>query len=202
MENDEQKSNFWQIGLAAVTLLISLIQIFLNASTHTIEYWELGTLVSGIFLFLMELFFVPGFGFIGILGLALMFLGSFLLQIPNQGFDFSLVAPSTWATALAASILGWLSTTGGILYLLPKFLRNSRLSLNTSMSKELGYLANKSEEDLTGKTGIAFTVLRPSGKIKIEDGVYDAATMGEFIEPETAIYVLGKEGSTWKVRKL
>lgn len=200
-EKQQNNSTFWQIALASATLLVSLIQIFLNASFSTIEAWELYTLLGGVSLFLVELFLIPGFGFIGIFGLTLMFLGTFLLQIPNQGFDFSLVKPETWASALIASILGWLSTTAGILYFVPKFLLNSRFSSKGTFSKEQGYLANPITEDLTGKLGISFTVLRPSGKIKIDEMVYDASTMGEFIDPQTDIIVLGKEGSTWKVRE-
>ncbi|TAE74928.1 MAG: hypothetical protein EAZ85_03560 [Bacteroidetes bacterium] len=200
-DEKDNNSNFWQIALAAATLLVSLIQIILNASFSTIEAWELYSLLGGISLFLVELFLIPGFGFVGLLGLTLMFVATFLLQIPNQGFDFSLVSPEVWASALIASILGWLSTTGGILYLVPKFLLNSRFSAKGTLSKEQGYLANPIQEDLTGKLGIAFTVLRPSGKIQIDQKVYDASTMGEFIEPQTSIIVLGKEGSTWKVRK-
>ncbi len=200
-KENQNNSNFWQIALAAATLLVSLIQIILSASFSTIDAWELYTLLGGISLFLVELFIIPGFGFIGIFGLTLMFVATFLLQIPNQGFDFSLVTPEAWASALIASILGWLSTTGGILYFVPKFLLNSRFFTQGTLSKEQGYLANPIQEDLTGKLGIAFTVLRPSGKIQIEQNVYDASTMGEFIEPQTNIIVLGKEGSTWKVRR-
>ena len=47
---------------------------------------------------------------------------------------------------------------------------------------------------------MAYTVLRPSGKVMIDEKIYDAFTRGDYIEKGTAIEVLSSEGTTLKVR--
>ncbi|MDZ7646030.1 MAG: NfeD family protein [Cytophagales bacterium] len=45
-----------------------------------------------------------------------------------------------------------------------------------------------------GKVGKAHTILRPSGKVLIEDEIYDAFTRGDFVEQGDSIEVIGTEG--------
>jgi len=49
---------------------------------------------------------------------------------------------------------------------------------------------------------MAFTVLRPSGKIKIDDNVYDAFTRGDFIEKGKEIEVVNEEGTSLQVKEV
>ena len=54
---------------------------------------------------------------------------------------------------------------------------------------------------MIGKTGSAYTVLRPSGKVMIGDQLYDAFSRGDFIEKGEAIVVIEREGITLKVKR-
>jgi membrane-bound serine protease (ClpP class) len=55
---------------------------------------------------------------------------------------------------------------------------------------------------MNGKRGIAHTILRPSGKIMIDDQIYDAFTRGEYVEQGQEIEVISSEGIALKVKKV
>ena len=55
---------------------------------------------------------------------------------------------------------------------------------------------------MIGKTGSAYTVLRPSGKVLIEGSLFDAYTRGDYIEKNDKIKVINDEGTSLKVKKL
>jgi membrane-bound serine protease (ClpP class) len=55
---------------------------------------------------------------------------------------------------------------------------------------ELGVEANLRE----GDTGTALSILRPSGRAKIGDGIFDVMTNGEFLESGTPVRVLAITG--------
>jgi membrane-bound serine protease (ClpP class) len=46
-----------------------------------------------------------------------------------------------------------------------------------------------------GATGTALSILRPSGRAKIGDGIFDVMTNGEFLELGTPVQVLAITGS-------
>ena len=58
------------------------------------------------------------------------------------------------------------------------------------------------DNTLVGKIGTAYTVLRPSGKVMIDEQVYDAFTRGDYVEKGESVEVLDNEGITLKVRKV
>jgi membrane-bound serine protease (ClpP class) len=55
---------------------------------------------------------------------------------------------------------------------------------------------------MVGKSGIASTVLRPSGKVRIDGVVYDAVSEEGFIEKGQAVKVLRYETGQVYVEKL
>ena len=76
-----------------------------------------------------------------------------------------------------------------------------KLSLQDSIDeKSVKYTTETTS--LIGKQGIAFTVLRPSGKIEIEGEIYDAFTKGNYIEQNENIIVIAEEGASYKVKKV
>lgn len=76
---------------------------------------------------------------------------------------------------------------------LKKFFK--KLVLSMEETKDNGYVAAKPGlEDLTGKTGVAKTTLRPAGTAIIDGEPVDVVTLGEFLEAGTAIVVTSVEG--------
>jgi len=190
--------------LAALTaLILYLVPYYLNGLA---ENWEIIALFIGIILILVEVFVIPGFGVAGIAGITLMVGSMILIMINNDFFNFEMV-PANDIIFSALAIFGGL--TGGVLLLFfggVRFTQSGvfkRISLMDTQAQSDGYTSNfNNTGDLIGKTGTAYTVLRPSGKIMIEDQIYDAFSRGDYIEKGDAVKVLEIEGSTLKVRKV
>lgn len=189
--------------LAALTaLVLYLVPYYLNGLA---ENWEIIALFIGIILILVEVFVIPGFGVAGIAGISLTVGSMILIMLNNDFFNFEMV-PMGDIVSASLAILGGL--TGGVLLLFFGGVRLSqssffkRISLTDTQDHAEGYTSNFNTGDLVGKTGTAYTVLRPSGKIMIEDQIYDAFSRGDYIEKGDTVKVLEIEGSTLKVRKI
>ena len=186
---------------AALTALVFyLVPYYLNGLA---EYWEILTLFVGFILIVAEVFFIPGFGVAGILGITLTLSSLILIMLKNDFFNFDFVPLSDILVAGVVSIGG---ISGGLLLLFfggaklsnTKAFRN--IALMDTQEKEKGFTANFVPEISVGQKGIAHTVLRPSGKININNKIYDAFTRGEYIEKGQTVEVVEIEGSTLKVR--
>jgi membrane-bound serine protease (ClpP class) len=77
-----------------------------------------------------------------------------------------------------------------------------RIALGDTQEVKDGYSVNTFNANLLGQKGKAFTILRPSGKVIIDEQIYDAFTRGDFIEKGESIEVIGTEGVTLKVKKV
>ena len=183
-------------------LILYLVPYYLNGLA---ENWEIISLFIGISLIIVEVFVIPGFGVAGIAGIALTVGSMVLIMINNDFFNFDMV-PVNDIVVASLAIFGGLS--GGVLLLFFGGVRLSqsgffkRISLTDTQAQSEGYTANFNSNELIGKIGVAFTVLRPSGKIMIEDQLYDAFSRGDYIEKGDQVRVTEIEGSTLKVRKV
>ena len=83
-----------------------------------------------------------------------------------------------------------------------KGLLAKKIILGERFSKELGYSTSKSYEALLGLEGITITVLRPAGKVKIDEKEYDVVSEGRFIDENTKVKVVEVEGSRIVVSKI
>jgi len=144
----------------------------------------------------------------GISGIVMAVTGLTLSLLDNVVFDFSGVGDGEFLEALLI-VLGGLS--GGILltiYLSYKLVGSesgifSRLALHTSQDNDKGYIGVDSHpRTLVGQTGSAATVLRPSGKVRINDEIYDARAMEGYIEKDEEIKVLSYSSGQLNVRKI
>ena len=55
---------------------------------------------------------------------------------------------------------------------------------------------------MLGKVGETHTILRPSGKIRINDVLYDAEARNSFIEKNKKVEVIGMDTSTLIVKEV
>ncbi len=77
------------------------------------------------------------------------------------------------------------------------------LALESSQQKEDGFsVADASYMNINGKTGIAHTMLRPSGKVMIEGEIFDATAITGYIDKGDAIEVVKYETAQLFVRKV
>ncbi|HLN53502.1 MAG TPA: NfeD family protein [Lentimicrobium sp.] len=169
--------------------------------------WEIIIFVVGLVLIALELFAIPGFGVAGITGIALTVIGLTLSLIGNIGFDFQGLSVNRIFESLAIVIIAT------FLSIILSFYTTSRLFGKKTIFGELallstqqtgsGYIsADMRYAELVGKTGIAHTILRPAGKIEIDDDVYDAVAQTGYIDKDVPIRVIKYENAQLIVRKL
>lgn len=192
------------VGFPIIASLIAATLYFIPYYLNGLaEYWELAFLIIGISLLLVEFFVIPGFGVAGILG----FLGTFgallLMMVDNQWFDFSKVNMEAFTNSFITIGIGVIGGALAIALTLPQFLKSKRfkqISLQDVMDAEAGYTSTSYLDNFVGRQGIAYTVLRPSGKVKIGGELYDASTQGDFIEKDSRIVVISQEGTSLRVK--
>lgn len=149
-------------------------------------------IVLGVFLLALEVFVVPGFGVSGILGMATLITGIFL------------VTDSVLEGVLYT--IGSLIVLGIITYLSFRSPRTRRLwqrfSLRTQQTANGGYVGPKVQsETYIGRTGISLTQLRPAGTGNFNGEYLDVVTEGGYIGHGTAIKVIAVEGTRIVVRE-
>jgi membrane-bound serine protease (ClpP class) len=188
--------------LAVIALVLYLVPYFLSGLA---EYWEVLALIGGIALIGVEILILPGFGVAGISGIVIVISSLVLIMLNNDAFNFDFVGGNDILIALTVSAGG---VIGGILLL---FIGGSKLqdtkafdrvALTDTMDKSKGYTSSFLKESMTGKRGVAHTVLRPGGKVNIDGVIYDAYTGGEFVEPGIEIVVIGDETTSLRVKPI
>ncbi len=188
--------------IASITaLILYLVPYYLNGVA---ENWEIIMFFVGIVFIVLEVFVIPGFGIFGIAGLFTSIGSLILIMLNNDLFDFTFVLSKDLVSSSLSVLISVLSFLliilfGGIKLTDTKAFKNIALDETQEISK--GYISNKFSEDIVGKKGTSFTVLRPSGKVKINNQIFDASTEGDFIEKNKTIIVVSGEGSSLKVKK-
>ena len=168
-----------------------------------VESWELILFGMGVFLLLVEIFFLPGFGVAGIAGLILVMGSLFTGLIGNVGLHFPSGGAVQSAIGTMAITLILLVVLGYSLgRYLPRSERFKTLVLAPELNSAYGYTSSESEERLMGQTGTTLSPLRPSGAADIDGRRVDVVTAGEFIPSGTAIRVVGVRGSRVEVRQV
>ena len=158
--------------------------------------------VMGVLCILIEVIFFPGVFFLA-LGGALMVLAALFFSMvdlyPAQpiNFSFDRLQVPMWNLIITfvASAVG-VALLARFLPSIPVF-RSLFLSSSSPAGPslapvvtELGAAAKVS----IGEMGVALSILRPSGRAQISQGVFDVMTNGEFLEAGTKIQVLAVNG--------
>lgn len=171
------------------------------------ENWEILVFIVGLILLAMEIFVIPGFGVAGALGITFTIVGLTLSLLNNVRFDFQHVKSASIIVALLTVTLSIFTGIIISLWLSQKLFTAKRgplhnLALNSTQDKTEGFIGvNVHQVEMVGKTGIAQTVLRPSGKVKIGNEIWDAKAVEGFIEKGEPILVVSQEASQLYVEK-
>ncbi len=192
-------------------ILASIIAAVLYFSPLYLEgmaaNWEIVLFILGIILIAVELFVTPGFGLAGILGMTFSIVGLSLSLIDNFSFKFGIVRLESIIASFLLVIFSSLASIFISIYLTKKMLTSNsflgRLVLSAEENPEKGYIGvDMSPKTMLGKTGVAMSVLRPSGKVLIENRVYDAKSEDFFIEKDMEVEVVRFEsGQIYVVEK-
>jgi membrane-bound serine protease (ClpP class) len=165
------------------------------------SHWEIILFVIGLALLAVEIFALPGFGVAGVLGIVFIISGLAFAMVGNQGPDFTGVPLTEVGRAFLIVIIAFFISLSFSMYTGAKLLTSkgrlgSTLALNTVQDTTAGYSSvNVKMKDLMGKTGTAYTILRPSGKVEIEDDIYDATALTGYIDKGEQVKVVKYETS-------
>lgn len=196
------------IGFAIVASIIGALLYFAPLYLEGLAaHWEILIFIAGISLIAVEIFAIPGFGVTGITGIVLVVLGLTLSLINNVGFDFTPVNTNKIISSLFLVIISiFISIVASFFITKSLFTQNKffgSLALETVESAAEGYTASDSEyQAMIGRTGIAHSILRPAGKVKIGDEVFDATALTGYIEKGDKIEVVKYETGQLFVRKI
>ncbi len=200
-------------GILAGTCLFLMI---LSSFSLEITNWlELILLLTGFALILVEVFILPSFGLVGVLGILLFIAGLFGMMLP--GLDTISFEYDTQTLNAAGQYfmerLGWLS--GALLmslliivliarFITPTFAGFKRFVLSGhEQDSALGYVAGEDPQQLPqpGTVGKVLATLRPTGKIIMKDRIYNAMSTGDFIDANEPVVVVRLEGSVIVVKQ-
>lgn len=188
----EIKTPGW--GLPGTAGLIALILFF--GSLYILQLasmLEILLFVLGLVLLLAEIFIIPGFGVTGVSGIALILVSIFLALLGSDPF-LDMKTVSMAIIQLSVSLVAALTGLFLLAKFLPKSTAFSRLVLAETQTADKGFVSFPSDTNLIGKTGIAYTTLRPGGTALIDDRKVDVVADSEYIEKDKKIKVIRVEG--------
>ncbi|MDT3696489.1 MAG: NfeD family protein [Ignavibacterium sp.] len=175
-------------GLIALTLFFGSSYILQLASMLEILLFLLG-----LILLVVEIFIIPGFGVTGISGITLILVSIFLALLGSDPF-LDMKSVSMAIIQLTVSLVAALTGIFLLAKFLPKSTAFSRLVLAETQNADKGFVSFPSDTNLIGKTGIAYTTLRPGGTALIDDKKVDVVADSEYIERDKKIKVIRVEG--------
>jgi membrane-bound serine protease (ClpP class) len=125
--------------------------------------------------------------------------------VNNQAFDFTFVASEQLSQSMLSVLLGMVGAVVVVMLTWNKVMGSHAMQhvvlSNTFQSNE-GYRSSNTAEHLIGKTGIAYTRMTPSGRIMIDDIMYDAQARDGFIEKGDTVQVIDHSTFALRVKKL
>ena len=191
-------------GLGGTLALLALALFF---GSHLIvrlaEWEELLLFALGAGLLVVEIVAIPGFGVVGLAGIAVMAASLVLTQLGDFEF-WSIEEISQVVVRLALSGIGAVVLSLALLRALPRFAAFNRLILKSETRASEGYVSasTQSDEFLIDQEGVTLTDLRPVGV-----GVFDGRRLniiaeGEFIEQHRPVKIVEARGNRVVVRPL
>ena len=176
---------------AAVAAVLYFAPLYIDGLAAN---WEIIIFIIGIALIALEIFVIPGFGIAGVSGIILVFTGLTLALVDNLVFDFSgvpakelfmsliIVSAGTFlAFVVSIPLSQKLFTTGPL----------AKVALQTTQDTDQGYISVDAEpKQFIGEVGTAETTLRPSGKVVLNNEVYDAVAEVGMIDKGEKVKVI------------
>lgn len=150
----------------------------------------IGIIIVGLALVAAEVYLIPGFNVVGIVG-ALLILFALGYTFAEAGF-LGGVATLAGTAAAGGGLFVWLWRSGAW----------DRFVLETSLRSDDLLIARESEQRARylGKQGQAVTPLRPTGIAEIDGERIEVVTEGEFIAAGSAIRVVAMDRRRYFVR--
>lgn len=198
--------------LPGAAALIALA-VFLAApyAAGLASIWTIVVLVIGLALLAIEVFVIPGFGFVGLLGIALVaiaLIGTFVPSEPNAP-PFALpTLPGTWdglvlglkvmTVSLCISLVG--------IFLLVTYLPRTRVVRGVATDNPVAAALALGDPSVgvaeIGDVGVVVGDLKPAGNARFGQDVVEVQSQGEYVEIGRRVQVIRREGMRVVVRPL
>ena len=188
------------LAAAGTALVLYLVPYYLNGLAAN---WEIAVFIVGFIFLALEFFVIPGFGIAGVAGIVCIAGSLICIMLDNDVFDFEFVGSGDIFVASTVVLGGMLASMIFLFVFGYRFTQTKmfkRIALQDTQDSEEGYVSTSYSKELVGQEGVAFTILRPSGRIEIDDTIYDAYTRGEYVEKGERVLVISQEGTSLKVR--
>jgi membrane-bound serine protease (ClpP class) len=167
------------------------------------DHIEVLLFILGLAFLFIEIFLLPGHGFIAVTGITLMLISVLLAMqsfvVPKMPWDYTLfkrnllVVGSMFAVSVPLFIIALFSASRLVLF--------TRLGHKTSEQTSEGFAPAEDYSALVGKKGQVVTTLRPAGIVEIDGRPLDVVSDSEFIEKGEPVQVIETVGNRIVVRK-
>lgn len=140
-------------------------------------------ILVGLVLIVVEVYMVPGFNVIGILGI--------MMVVIAVGYAFAEAGLTGGFMALGGSV----AAVGGIFWFLYATGAWDRFVLTTELTRDADDVEEEREQrkQFLGKHGTALTPLRPTGVVEIDGARLEVSTEGEFIAAGSRVRVVAMD---------
>ncbi len=200
------------LGVPGIIGIVCLGTFFLVQ--YTLQYAEMFEIILfaiGITLLLVELFIVPGFGFVGASGIFLIFVSLVLMlqqfRLPAspsefKAFQFNLLEVTGVFLAVAFGLVLLARFLGKVPFM-RKMIRTENLASATVFSGAgtAAMAGGAGMQEMVGAEGLTITQLHPSGKAEFDEMQYDVTAEGEYIEKGVRVEVIAVRGRRLAVRR-
>jgi membrane-bound serine protease (ClpP class) len=156
--------------------------------------------VAGAGLVVTELIFFPGHGFVAGFGVLAIVAALVWAMVGGGHVPVGVSWSLGWLPRALTQVFGALILAGLSLAVIAHFLPRSRLGRALVLEDTVGGVLDLGAA-LVGRTGVADTALRPTGKVLIDGRRLDVVSSGSFIEAGSAVEVLAVDGARITVQK-
>lgn len=195
----------------AVSILAGLLYFAPLYVEGLLANWEIIVFILGVILILVEIFATPGFGVLGlggviaiIVGLSFAMIDTDLLKyIPDGQISVGFVVRPVALVIIAVTASVIVSIALGKRILTGRSIIGRRVVLASQMNAEEGYVSREKDRGLVGRFGVTTVPLRPSGKVMVDNRIYEAAgANGMFIERGREVEIVRDEGGVLYCRSI
>jgi membrane-bound serine protease (ClpP class) len=200
-------------GIPGTTAIVCFLLVFGSSFLlGRVGSLELILFMLGLGLLAVEIFVIPGFGFIGISGIVLIGLSLVLSMqdfiIPRFEWEWGLMGRN--AIVVSVGLLAAIMGIAIIALLGPKTRMFDPLMLKTKIDQTASEGSGWQDDggvtsdykDLVGKEGKVVTVLHPIGKAEIDGETFQVESEGAFVESGAEIKVVKVQGNRIFVRSV
>lgn len=192
------------LGIFGLVALVAFALFFVgnNMDGNVSGSWLFVLFIAGVILVVLEFWVIPGTFIAGAVGVVMMGVALVLAMVDVDMLDsfkdtqhglisFSALVgyPIIYMTVgLSVAVLGSILT----MRFMPSLPMYSALSIGETLPSGTGVENHNAE--LVGQQGITMTELRPAGRIKIGDSVYEVVSQHGFVDADTAVRVVSADG--------